>query len=671
MDYKFQVDGVFCPPSDMQRYTVMRLQKQRTIGNWCGTGAGKTNSALFASRQLECHLTVVICPNSVKKDWKDALSLIYPDTNKFIIREVLRHSDLNKPFDMSKYNYLLINYDKFCDDKNVNALIQKICNFNVDFLVFDEVQMVKVRSEKTESNRHKSIMKLRTRLEENNPNLYVMGMTATPCINNLSEVRSIVELITGKEHPEISAVPTTHNVATANAVLLDIGFRFKKDFGIKVVDTDIQIRGDELLDELLKVDTSKVTDIEEILLDKKLADPMVRSKIKKGTIIYLQYKSGGRMVKKVKDCVKSLGYTCGVYSGDEDEEERITTKEQFIAGDIDVLIGTSPLSTGVNRLQEVCNRLIILSYPWTSAEYEQLIGRINRQGSKFNRVEIVHPYVSIAFPDEGNDCDKDWSYEVYRRNIIRTKRTLSDAVVDGSFSGMTSFSRNKIIKEIMDKLKECATQCVDEETPENNEQTEKAKSVIKEMHSRQKEMSSSEMADYFDKHKGEWEEYHRQRELAKKRWVEDPVDVIAGYINSDKHKDNVIADLGCGTAKLRTLITDYKMIYSVDYGISEEEAKAQGIIRADMSDLSEYIGDGEVDIAVFCLSLWNSNYEDYIKEAHRILCKRGILYIVEPINGEFNEETLEKVCDKHGLQIDNKVLKSDKENRFGYYKFIN
>ena len=153
--------------------------------------------------------------------------------------------------------------------------------------------------------------------------------------------------------------------------------------------------------------------------------------------------------------------------------------------------------------------------------------------------------------------------------------------------------------------------------------------------------------------------------------MEDPVDVIAGYINSDKHKDNVIADLGCGTAKLRTLITDYKKIYSVDYGISEEEAKAQGIIRADMSDLSEYIGDGEVDIAVFCLSLWNSNYDDYIKEAHRILCKRGILYIVEPINGEFNEETLERVCDKHGLQIDNKVLKSDKENRFGYYKFIN
>lgn len=38
MDYKFQVDGVFCPPSDMQRYTLMRLREQRTIGNWCGTG---------------------------------------------------------------------------------------------------------------------------------------------------------------------------------------------------------------------------------------------------------------------------------------------------------------------------------------------------------------------------------------------------------------------------------------------------------------------------------------------------------------------------------------------------------------------------------------------------------------------------------------------------------
>ena len=49
-----------------------------------------------------------------------------------------------------------------------------------------------------------------------------------------------------------------------------------------------------------------------------------------------------------------------------------------------------------------------------------------------------------------------------------------------------------------------------------------------------------------------------------------------------------------------------------------------------MADLSEYINDGELDCAVFCLSLWGIDYMDYIKEAYRMLRNNGLLYIAEP-----------------------------------------
>ena len=69
------------------------------------------------------------------------------------------------------------------------------------------------------------------------------------------------------------------------------------------------------------------------------------------------------------------GWKVGFYTGDDK-----TGLEGFLNGDIDVLIGSSAIGTGVDGLQQVCNRLIVNVLPWTAAEFEQLKGRIYRQG---------------------------------------------------------------------------------------------------------------------------------------------------------------------------------------------------------------------------------------------------------------------------------------------------
>lgn len=86
-DYKFPY-----PPTLMQKLSVFQLINHRCYANWCGTGAGKTNSALLAGRETDSKIMVVVCPNSVKESWIDAINAIYPDNSEII--EYARLSDI-------------------------------------------------------------------------------------------------------------------------------------------------------------------------------------------------------------------------------------------------------------------------------------------------------------------------------------------------------------------------------------------------------------------------------------------------------------------------------------------------------------------------------------------------------------------------------------------------
>lgn len=50
-----------------------------------------------------------------------------------------------------------------------------------------------------------------------------------------------------------------------------------------------------------------------------------------------------------------------------------------------------------------------------------------------------------------------------------------------------------------------------------------------------------------------------------------------------------------------------------------------------MRDISEYVYDETIDVAVFSLALWGTNYKDYITEAFRVLNYGGVIHIAEPV----------------------------------------
>ena len=104
-----------------------------------------------------------------------------------------------------------------------------------------------------------------------------------------------------------------------------------------------------------------------------------------------------------------------------------------------------------------------------------------------------------------------------------------------------------------------------------------------------------------------------------KDWGEIPYEYIASKI---KNKNRVVADFGCGENMMKTFIPNNK-VYSFDHVAIDDT-----VIACDMAHTP--LEDESIDIAVFSLALWGSNYTDYFKEAYRLLNYDGLVYIAEP-----------------------------------------
>jgi hypothetical protein len=78
--YAFHINDQPTLPNLMQRHFAVRVQQQKRVGNWSGTGAGKTLAAVLATRVVGSKLTVICCPNSVVQGWRRAIRDIFPDS---------------------------------------------------------------------------------------------------------------------------------------------------------------------------------------------------------------------------------------------------------------------------------------------------------------------------------------------------------------------------------------------------------------------------------------------------------------------------------------------------------------------------------------------------------------------------------------------------------------
>ncbi len=645
------------PLLPMQQLTVYRVLKHKRYGNWSGTGAGKTISFIVTSREINSKFTILIGLNSTINQLSDAIIEVYPDS------KVYKYHEFGTIYDRNDYNYLILNYDKFQQGYS-EELFQDLTNNNkIDFIGIDEVHNVKQRSEEQESIRRGTLKRLVGRANDNNKNLYILGMSATPVINNLTEAKSLLELITGNEYDDLNTTRTLTNSLEVFKHMTLNGLRYipKYNISIKELDGDtnsnLKIDGSQLLDKLLSFQNNNYLETEQTLLSLKLY--ALDNYLTKGVIIYSYFTHN--MIPPIVEYVKKAGFKVATYTGEEPIEIREINKMRFLNGEIDILVGSRPIGTGVDGLQKICKRLIILSLPWTDSEYTQLKGRIYRQGSSYSNIEIIIPQVYIPLDD------REWSWDAQRLNLIRNKKTLADAAIDGVIpskilpSPHTLFSKSiEALKDWKQRISEGDIHTITRKEivfPLNPKIVKQLSKIIGDFSkvNRVWSISKSETTHLrLIQNPEEWYYYHTLYAEKRKEWDQIPYIEIAKMI---KRKDFVVADLGCGENLLKLEIPNNKVL-SFDH-VSIDSS----VTSCDLSNIP--LDSEEVDVAVLSLALMGSNYETYIKEAHRILKPMGFLFIAEPSGKwEGKTEQLERLLQSIGFS---KPL-LNRSNNFIYIK---
>ena len=153
-------------------------------------------------------------------------------------------------------------------------------------MILDEIHFVKKRDEES-SQRRRNLDGLMTAVRKKNNNVKVLGLSATPVVNNLNEGKSLLELITGKLYDDVAIRPTIPNAVTLYEKLSTISIRELPQYNIDVRTDDIEVNAEKPQNFSIKYLKSNPLAIEQFLTDARV--PEIVKRIDGQTIIYTEY----------------------------------------------------------------------------------------------------------------------------------------------------------------------------------------------------------------------------------------------------------------------------------------------------------------------------------------------------------------------------------------------
>lgn len=272
------------------------------------------------------------------------------------------------------------------------------------------------------------------------------------------------------------------------------------------------------------------------------------------------------------------------------------------------------------------SKLIINALPWTNTEYEQLIGRLFRQGSRFERVRVVIPVTFAMVKGER------WSYCESKLHRLEYKKSIADAAVDGVVPEGNLRTPAQAQQDIMDRLARLETgkmATVERpviKIPLSGEPAEVERRVARygdfsRMNNRWYAASSESTHTRLASNPEEWAHHHTTYRELRESWPVVPYKEEIRWLS--EREGLVVGDFGCGEALIAEATKDRHQIHSFDHVAVNETVVACDIAHVPLQDRS-------LDVAIFCLSLMGVNFTDYVREAHRCLRLDGMLHIWEP-----------------------------------------
>lgn len=452
-------------PLLMQAHVATQLADRRRIGNWSGTGAGKTVSAVLGARLIDAGfgdgVVLVVCPNNTIAGWESTILNCYPDSR-------IAAGGLEPVWETGTGpRWLVVSFDSLSQPRSAEQVSQLLDrnDIRLDMVAVDEIHLVKLRGSQgqrntpAESKRRTNLKAILSGAAAQKSDLAVLGMSATPLINDLTEARSVLELISGHVYPELDTFPNIQNCLKLHQQFVLAGTRFMPDYEAELERVTAEVDCDDLVKDILTLGfKASPAAVERILLSAKLpviVDECLQAKQRgQKTFVYTHFVSG--ITTTILEALEARGLAVGVFTGgNKDGLARFTGKNSDgtlvpAAERIDVLIGSSAIATGVDGLQHVTDTLVFAALPWTAAEQEQVIGRVHRTGQRSDRVRVVTPVTvarSHVIPDAAGGTP--WSWCLRRLGILTFKQSVADAVLEGVIAKSLPVSPRKASEAIL------------------------------------------------------------------------------------------------------------------------------------------------------------------------------------------------------------------------------
>ena len=630
--WAFRINGKITPPNLMQKLSAVRLQNQQRMLNLSLTGTGKTIGGILSSRIIDAKLTVIICPLDTIANWHKEIKDVFPDSRVTTKNFNPYWIDIE-----SGHHYIILNHEMFQQPSTPSHIRQLLERYKIDLIVIDEIHRCKQRNDDP-SKRRQMVLALITNATEINPNLHVLGMSATPIINNLKEGKSLVELVSGIERTDLNEKATINNCMRLHQAFVTLGIRSKVKPKIKINRVSVPVDCTHFVDKIREEGTS-ILKMEQLLTSARI--PAILKEIRPKTIVYTHYVEG--IVDQLKAAIEGAGWTVGFHMGGDK-----SGRDGFINGSIDVLIASSAMSTGVDGFQKVCDRLILNIPPWTSAELEQLEGRLNRQGQ-------VHDSLTILMPvTYGLDDGEHWSWDEGRLARLQNKQTVADAAVDGVMPEGQLRTESQAFRDLrkwLDRLKTGEQKPIVRPRifvplPDTDAADVQRRNVnygdFSRMNSRWNTSYSHTTYERLQSNPEEWMQYHTLYQEARKTWSVLPYQESIKWL--EKRTNLVVADFGCGEALISKALADKHIIHNFDF-----IAINDSVTECDMTQVP--LEDSCLDVAIFNLSLMGLNSDDYIREAARTLKLDGQLWIYEVTSHFRNLQVFISLLEKSGFRI--------------------
>jgi SNF2 family DNA or RNA helicase len=219
-------------------------------------GLGKTLQSIVATEVLSKHFgvntTLIICPTSLKYQWKTEIEKFTGNTNVCVVEgNILARK---KIYENNSASYLIVSYQMAAND----AIY--LNDMNADMMILDEAQRIKNWRTKTSA----AIKRIKT--------TYALVLTGTPVENKIEDLYSLMQIVNPFMLGSLHHFLSQHQVVDPTGKV--VGYKGLNDIGALLKDVMLRRTKKEVLKELPK------------RMDKNLFVPLTKEQSE----IHLEYK---------------------------------------------------------------------------------------------------------------------------------------------------------------------------------------------------------------------------------------------------------------------------------------------------------------------------------------------------------------------------------------------